>query len=309
CVLRIFGLYTSRLLDAACTSALKLLKKGLLVRGEAKGDYRDGLQIDVMDRMTFQNWRDLPRDIPLDSVVVLRYEKRSKSKNKGKVPAEMELVLEQTQQGTSYEVSISTEGVEELKRKVKIKGEKKESPLILRQKLRNDHEFEEYLILMTVLCEISTSQSQENVHANQNDLIPPGVENDDSEDEVNKLPNLDHQDDPSIPRPPPEPPDVDKCFEPEAGILITKVFKGVSKSHDFMTNILPTLPTLVSDLTFILFLSSFLSFGSEDTVIDPTISEDSHFRCCTDKTKITRKPSKTGKHGHKEQKSTKEAGD
>ncbi|GJS25475.1 hypothetical protein Tco_0454107 [Tanacetum coccineum] len=82
-----------------------------------------------------------------------------------------------------------------------------------------------------VLCEISTSQSQENVHANQSsvieslpvspipvedsepaqeeidiflvpdDLIPPGVENDDSEDEDNELPNLDHQDDPSIPRP------------------------------------------------------------------------------------------------------------
>ncbi|GJT98458.1 reverse transcriptase domain-containing protein [Tanacetum coccineum] len=166
---------------------------------------------------------------------------------------------------------------------------------------RNDREFEEYLSLMTVLCEISTSQSQENVHANQSsvieslpvspipvedsepaqeeidiflvpdDLIPPGVENDDSEDEVNELPNLDHQDDPSIPRPPPEPPDVEKCFEPEAGILITKVFKGVSKPHDFMTNILPTLPTLVSDLTFILFLSSFLSFGSEDTVFDPGI--------------------------------------
>ncbi|GKC48430.1 hypothetical protein Tco_1066152 [Tanacetum coccineum] len=46
-----------------------------------------------------QNQRDLPRDIPLDSVVVLRYEKMSKSENKGKVPTEMELVLEQTQQG------------------------------------------------------------------------------------------------------------------------------------------------------------------------------------------------------------------
>ncbi|GJR37686.1 hypothetical protein Tco_1213370 [Tanacetum coccineum] len=166
---------------------------------------------------------------------------------------------------------------------------------------RNDREFGEYLSLMTVLCEISTSQSQENVHTNQStvieslpvspipvedsepaqeeidiflvpdDLIPPGVENDDSEDEDNELPNLDHQDDPSIPRPPPEPPDVEKCFEPEAGILITKVFKGVSKSHDFMANILPTLPTLVSDLTFILFLSSFLSFGNEDTIFDPGI--------------------------------------
>ncbi|GJT53243.1 hypothetical protein Tco_0988297 [Tanacetum coccineum] len=56
--------------------------------------------------MRCQNQRDLPRDIPLDSVVVPRYEKRSKSKNKGRVPTEMELVLEQTQQGTSYEVPV-----------------------------------------------------------------------------------------------------------------------------------------------------------------------------------------------------------
>ncbi|GKA98085.1 hypothetical protein Tco_0825979, partial [Tanacetum coccineum] len=60
-----------------------------------------------------QNRRDLPRDIPLDSVVVLRYEKRSKSENKGKVPTEMELVLEQTQQGTSYEVSVDPHGFED----------------------------------------------------------------------------------------------------------------------------------------------------------------------------------------------------
>ncbi|GJU03440.1 RuvB-like protein 1 [Tanacetum coccineum] len=46
----------------------------------------------------------------------------------------MELVLEQTQQGTSYDVSVSAEGVEELKRKFKIKGEKKEALLTLRQK-------------------------------------------------------------------------------------------------------------------------------------------------------------------------------
>ncbi|GJR96103.1 ribonuclease H-like domain-containing protein [Tanacetum coccineum] len=74
------------------------------------------------------------RDIPLDSVVVLRYEKRSESENKGRVPTEMELVLEQTQQGTSYEVSVSVEGVEELKRKVKIKSKKEKGLLTLRQK-------------------------------------------------------------------------------------------------------------------------------------------------------------------------------
>ncbi|GJZ63675.1 hypothetical protein Tco_0620096 [Tanacetum coccineum] len=156
---------------------------------------------------------------------------------------------------------------------------------------RNDREFEEYLSLMTVLHEISTSQG--NFHQNSvnmslpispipvedseptqeeidillvpDDLIPPGVEDADSEDEVNESPNLDHQDDPSIPRPPPEPPDIEKCFEPKAGILIIKEFKGVSKSHDFMTSILPT---LVSDLPFI---SSIVSFENEDTIFDPGI--------------------------------------
>ncbi|GJS61154.1 hypothetical protein Tco_0655938 [Tanacetum coccineum] len=164
---------------------------------------------------------------------------------------------------------------------------------------RNNREFREYLSLVIVLYEISTSQSQENVHQSSvieslpvspipvedsdpvqeeidifrvpDDLIPPGVETDDSEDEDNELPNLDHQDDPSIPRPPPEPPDIEKCLELEAGILIIKVFKDVSKPHNFMIVILPTLPTLVSDLTFILFLPLFLSFGSEDTIFDTDI--------------------------------------
>nr|GEV93252.1 hypothetical protein [Tanacetum cinerariifolium] len=39
----------------------------------------------------------------------------------------MELELEQTQQSSSHEVSVSTEGVEELKRIVRIKGVKKEA--------------------------------------------------------------------------------------------------------------------------------------------------------------------------------------
>ncbi|GJR60439.1 hypothetical protein Tco_1502601 [Tanacetum coccineum] len=54
------------------------------------------------------NRRDLPRDIPLDNVVVLRYEKRSKSENKGKVPTEMELVLEQPQQEHQSDIKVFT---------------------------------------------------------------------------------------------------------------------------------------------------------------------------------------------------------
>ncbi|GJV09768.1 hypothetical protein Tco_1351309 [Tanacetum coccineum] len=60
---------------------------------------------DLVDLGELQNRRDLPRDNPLVSVEVLRYDiKRSKSENKGIVPTEMELVLEQTQQCTSHEV-------------------------------------------------------------------------------------------------------------------------------------------------------------------------------------------------------------
>ncbi|GKB88461.1 retrovirus-related pol polyprotein from transposon TNT 1-94 [Tanacetum coccineum] len=77
---------------------------------------------------------DLPSDIPLDSVVVLRYEKRSKSENKAIMPTEMELTIERTQQSVSYEVSVSIEGVEERKINVRIKGEKKEALHTLRQK-------------------------------------------------------------------------------------------------------------------------------------------------------------------------------
>nr|GEZ05182.1 hypothetical protein [Tanacetum cinerariifolium] len=89
------------------------------------------------------NWRDLPRDIPLDSVEVLRYDKRSKSEIKGKVLTEMELVPEQTQQGTSYEVSVSAEGVEELKRNVRIKGVMKEALHTLKAEIGNKADLEE----------------------------------------------------------------------------------------------------------------------------------------------------------------------
>ncbi|GJX82687.1 hypothetical protein Tco_0332168 [Tanacetum coccineum] len=122
--------------------------------------------------------------------------------------------------------------------------------------------FEEKLKSYIELCEIQLQST------GKYDLIPPGVENDDSEDEDNELPNLDHQDNPSSPRPPPELPDVEKCLEPKAGILITKVFKVVSKPHGFMADILPTLPTLVSDLP---------SFSFSTLHFSPSISEDSIF--------------------------------
>ncbi|GJU20994.1 reverse transcriptase domain-containing protein [Tanacetum coccineum] len=114
-------------------------------------------------------------------------------------------------------------------------------------------EHEEYLSLMTLLCEISTSWSPEKFHANPSsiltspipiedsdpvqeeidiflvpdDLIPPGVENDDSEDEDNSTFLSENESsilEPSSPRPPPEPPDVCLNFKPDTAmnLFLTK---------------------------------------------------------------------------------------
>ncbi|GKB65158.1 hypothetical protein Tco_0921344 [Tanacetum coccineum] len=78
--------------------------------------------------------------------------------------------------------------------------------ITLPSRIARDHE--EYLSRMTLLCEIINFRSQENVHTAFNYRVR--VENDDFEDEDNELPNFDHQDNPSSPRPPSKPPDV--CF-------------------------------------------------------------------------------------------------
>ncbi|GKE96577.1 hypothetical protein Tco_1581432, partial [Tanacetum coccineum] len=141
-------------------------------------------------------------------------------------------------------------------------------------------EHEDYLNRMTLLCEISTSRSQENVHANPSsiieslpiedsepvqeeidiflvpdDLVPPGVENDDSEDEDIELPNNDHQDNPSSPRPPPEPPGVCFNIEPDTAMNDEDFNQGeivLSLNDEDVTSFL----TLAS-LLFIFLLSQF----------------------------------------------------
>ncbi|GJV33032.1 hypothetical protein Tco_1393432 [Tanacetum coccineum] len=117
------------------------------------------------------------------------------------------------------------------------------------------------------------------------DSMPPGIENDDydsegdirSQEELlsndspplpeNESSNLDHFNDPSSPRPPPEPPDVEIClnFEPDAGILTTKMVKGISEHYVLMPN---TLPTLDPDSDF---TPSHDSLGSGNKIFDPGI--------------------------------------
>ncbi|GJS89382.1 hypothetical protein Tco_0772018 [Tanacetum coccineum] len=76
---------------------------------------------------------------------------------------------------------------------------------------RNDRNFMLIQVQYISLLPISPIPNEDSEPAQEeidiflvpDDLIPPGVENDDFENKDNELPNLDHQDNPSIPRPPP----------------------------------------------------------------------------------------------------------
>nr|GEV10358.1 hypothetical protein [Tanacetum cinerariifolium] len=113
--------------------------------------------------------------------------------------------------------------------------------------------------------EDSDSQMEEiDLFLYTDDLMPPGIESDDydskwdiyfleellSNDSIplleNESSNFDHHDDSSFPRPPPEPPDDEVFFdfEPDTGVLTTKVVKGISEHYVLMPNILPTFSTL-----------------------------------------------------------------
>ncbi|GKG17217.1 hypothetical protein Tco_0362174, partial [Tanacetum coccineum] len=118
------------------------------------------------------------------------------------------------------------------------------------------------------------------------DSMPPGIENDDYDSEgdirflkeflsIDPLPlpevessNLDHFNDPSPPRPPLEPSNVEVCFdfELDTGVLTTKVAKVISEHYVLMPNILPILPTLDSDLDF---TPSHDSLDSGNKIFDP----------------------------------------
>ncbi|GJW75167.1 hypothetical protein Tco_0134537 [Tanacetum coccineum] len=71
------------------------------------------------------------------------------------------LTLEQTQQGVSDEVLVSIEGVEEWKRNVKIKGEKKEALLTLRQKPVTDRFT--LIVLSALRCSVNENKQVRSV--------------------------------------------------------------------------------------------------------------------------------------------------
>nr|GEW05703.1 hypothetical protein [Tanacetum cinerariifolium] len=85
----------------------------------------------------------------------------------------------------------------------------------------------------------------------------------------NKSSNFDHHDDPSFPRPSPEPPDVKIFFDfdPDTCDLTAKVVEDISEHHVLMPKVLPTQPTLCLNI------DPFLQFSSdnEDKVFKPGI--------------------------------------
>ncbi|GKE69811.1 hypothetical protein Tco_1527883, partial [Tanacetum coccineum] len=126
-----------------------------------------------------------------------------------------------------------------------------------------------------------------NIFLASDDSMPPGIENDDYDSEgdicflkellnndsfllpENESSNLDHFNDPSPSRPPPEPPDVEICFDfkPDTGAVTNKVVGDISEHDVLMPNILPTQPTLCP--VFDLLLP--FSFKNEDKVFNPGI--------------------------------------
>nr|GEX97664.1 hypothetical protein [Tanacetum cinerariifolium] len=207
--------------------------------------------------------------------------------DKGRMPTKIELTLKQSQQSVSNDVLVSIEGVEELKRNVWIKGENKAALPTLKAETRSIHMLSVFIML------------------NSDELLPSSIESDDRDSEweihvleellvddtishlENELFYFDHQDDPSFPGPPPEPPDVefnlgeeisavmnnidefnkDECFDLGGEI---NVFTNLEDGDyfPFMFVIQIFLPYLIYPEVSPLLLST----GSKDTIFDPGIS-------------------------------------
>ncbi|GJV72895.1 hypothetical protein Tco_1492890 [Tanacetum coccineum] len=93
------------------------------------------------------------------------------------------------------------------------------------------------------------------------DSMPPGIEDDDydSEGDIHYISS----------RPPPNPPDVEICFDfkPDTGVVTNKVVGDISEHDVLMPNLLPTQPTLCPVFDLLLPFSS----ENEDKVFNPGI--------------------------------------
>nr|GEV66973.1 hypothetical protein [Tanacetum cinerariifolium] len=159
----------------------------------------------------------------------------------------------------------------------------------------------------TILIEDSDSLKEEiDIFTGIDDLMPLGIKSEDYDLEgdihfleellvndsisfpKNKLSNFDHRDDPSFPRPPPEPPDVEFSFdlEPNSGEVISAVINSIDEHFDpggeidVFANVedddyFPFIFFIRIFLPYLIYLEVFpllLSVESEDTIFDPGIS-------------------------------------
>nr|GFA92948.1 hypothetical protein [Tanacetum cinerariifolium] len=146
----------------------------------------------------------------------------------------------------------------------------------------------EFLSPTPIPIKDSDSQIEEiDLFLDTDELMPPGIKNDnyDSEGDIHFLEELlsndtpplpenesskfDHHADPSFPRPPPKPPDVEifSDFEPDTDVLIAKVLEVISKHYVLMPKVLPSQPTLCPNFDTLLPFSS----KNEDKVFEPCI--------------------------------------
>nr|GEX63148.1 hypothetical protein [Tanacetum cinerariifolium] len=141
-----------------------------------------------------------------------------------------------------------------------------------------------------------SQQEEIDIVTSTDDVLPPGVENDDSNGEVNavddlrvdnSISNSEHEyseseesdfDNPSVPLPPPEPPDEELDFEIDFGVEILVVRNTIVKFECIDARVKFDVSNDENDdlsyFMFVIFAKVFslLSAESEDTIFDPGIS-------------------------------------
>nr|GFB07071.1 hypothetical protein [Tanacetum cinerariifolium] len=148
-----------------------------------------------------------------------------------------------------------------------------------------------------ILIQESESQQEEiDVVTVTDDVLPPSVENDDSDEEVDSIDDLrvDNSiqnskqeysesedsdfDNPSVPLPPPEPPDEEFDFDIDFEIEISVVRNTIVKFECIDTRVMFDVFNDENDNSYFMFVIfdkvfSLLSAESEDTIFDPGISD------------------------------------
>nr|GEZ79188.1 reverse transcriptase domain-containing protein [Tanacetum cinerariifolium] len=147
--------------------------------------------------------------------------------------------------------------------------------------------------LLIPIQESDLDQEEIDVVSITNDVLPPSVDNDDSDEEVdavdvfrvdNFFQNSEHEysesedsdfDNPPLPLPPPKPPDKGFNFENEISVVRNVIVKFECIDARVKFDVFNDERDVLSYFMFVIFAKEFslLSAESEDTIFDPGISE------------------------------------